>query len=64
MLEKDDIVIVLEKILDKSMDFKSLKKYLLQLASDWPTEKLIELLAVVVYRNKIMTQYQNFKTTF
>jgi hypothetical protein len=60
-MKKDDIVTALEKILDKSLDFKSIKKYFFQLASDWPTEKLIELLVVVAYRISIMTQYQNTK---
>jgi hypothetical protein len=56
-----EIYTVLEKIQDKSLNFKSVKKYLVQLASNWPKEKLIELLIIILYQIKMMNRYTNKK---
>jgi hypothetical protein len=56
-----EIYVVLEKIQNPSMGFVSVKNYLIQLASYWPREKLIELLTIVTYRIRTMNCYINEK---
>jgi phage gp29-like protein len=46
----DEIAGVLEKALDKAVDFTSFKKELETLAAEWPADKIAELLAVAAFK--------------
>jgi hypothetical protein len=61
MMEKDSITTAMKIIFDEAMNFKSVRKYLAQLALSWPTEKLVELLAWVLYRTKVTNDYTTSK---
>jgi phage gp29-like protein len=52
----DEIVEVMEKALDSSTDFKSFVKTLEKLASDWPPDKIAELLAVATFKARVKGQ--------
>jgi phage gp29-like protein len=52
----DEIAGVLEKAMDKAADFKSFRKELAKLASDWPPDKIAELLAVATFKARVQGQ--------
>jgi hypothetical protein len=56
-MEKDIITIAVEKLFDESMSLKSVRKYLLKLASEWQKERLIELLFTILYRINVTNNY-------
>ena len=52
----EEIATVLEKAMDKATDFKSFQKELTRLASDWPPDKIAELLAIATFKARVKGQ--------
>ncbi|MDR3173009.1 MAG: DUF935 domain-containing protein [Treponema sp.] len=49
----DEIAGVLDRALDKAVDFKSFEKELEKLAASWPADKIAELLAVATFKARV-----------
>jgi len=54
----DEIMAVLEKALNKSTDFRSFQKELTKLATDWPPDKIAELLAIATFKARVQGQLE------